>query len=190
MTTTTTTSGPAPMLPAAHVIARKLAEHGSTQPGPGNVDRAHLARVAELLAMGEQSADLALAEALRGVAHAIRPGYVEQRPETWLLCAVAHALRADQPTRPAVTVPNGDELSAWVDMLGAMGDELAGADDEAAAAPLRGSEAAAARAIRVQMLRLWLLGLYRVRVHFDAGAHLAVDAEGMPPIFPGEGGAA
>lgn len=81
---------------------------------------------------------------------------------------------------PAVKLPAADELSAWVDLLGNISDELIG--DEAPPAPARDTTEAAVRALQVTGLRLWLTGLLSVRVHADAGLPLKTDAEGLPYI--------
>lgn len=58
----------------------------------GNVDRDRLESIATLLTEDPPMLAEALAEAQRGLAHAVRPDYTEDRPETYLLAAVVQAL--------------------------------------------------------------------------------------------------
>ncbi len=144
-----------------------------------------MATIARLLSSPDTDTAAALAQAEQGVAHAIRPQYTEQRPETWLLCAVAELLKA--PEALAAMGSNGDavaklplfeELSGWVDLLGEIGQELTG--DSEAVPPANGTEAATLRALKLQMLRLWLLGALNIRLQCDAGSPVSNDPDAMP----------
>jgi hypothetical protein len=91
---------PTPVLPGVAAIAYHLASLADSLPGFDNAARARLAHMADLLHGLNPNTEAAHAEALRGTAAALRPGYIEQRPETWLLCAVAHLL-----SKPTVQAP-------------------------------------------------------------------------------------
>lgn len=97
-------------LPAALRVAHNLAMVADVLPGFDNSDRERLRNVADLLVGVNPNAEAADAEAWRGVRHAIRPGYTEQRPETWLLCAVAVLLRAVDA--PATSQPGALPIGA------------------------------------------------------------------------------
>jgi hypothetical protein len=78
--------------PTAAFMAYRLAVLVSFMPGPGNADRDLLYRIGDLLGRAHPETHEALAEAQRAAARAIRPGHIERRPETWLLCGVVALL--------------------------------------------------------------------------------------------------
>lgn len=166
--------------PKAYVIAFHLASMAASLPGFDNVDRDYLGTVADLLQDIHPNVQAAHAHALRGVAHAIRPDYTEQRPETWLLCAVAALLGQAHDVVGTATLPVAEDLSTWCDLLGDISGGLI--DDDAPAGPVRGTEEATARSLQVTMLRLWLLQCFHQRVFADAGLPVTLAADGSLPI--------
>ncbi len=77
-----------------------------------------------------------------------------------------------------VKLPSADELGQWVDLLGTVCDELI--NDDGPVAPARGTQAAAERALKLQAVRLWLLGAMRIRVSADAGQPVGNDPDALP----------
>lgn len=89
---TTTHQTIAHPLPQAHAIAYHLASLGGGLPGDENEDRDRLRAAADLLRGLNPNTEGAHAEVMRGVVKCAQPGHIDDRPETWLLCAVAHLL--------------------------------------------------------------------------------------------------
>ena len=172
--------------PTSMAIARYLAERAAAMklfPGDaGNIERDQLHEVAVYLDTEPPRILQALVAAEQGVAHAWRGTFVEDRIEAWLCAAVAELLRRpalgdDARGVPRIVLPTAQELGVWVDLLGAIGDELL--DDEASW-PDKGSEAAASRALMVQMMRLWVLGALHIRVTHDAGGKAGDNPDDLP----------
>jgi hypothetical protein len=84
--------------PTPVAVARRLAELGASFkdfPGDvGNFERGQLEEAAAFLQREEPAVARALAAAEKGVAHAFRGRWVEDRPESWLCAAVAALLAA------------------------------------------------------------------------------------------------
>jgi hypothetical protein len=176
----TTTETHAAATPEPEGVALHLAELAAELPGFDNADRERLANVAELLRGAAPNIEAALAQARAGVRHAIRPGYIEQRPETWLLCAVAHLLAPASAAVPAgfAKLPKSDDLGVWVDVLGEAASALT-AEADVPPPPEPGSAEAVARALQLQGLRLWLTSAMHLRVQADAGLHAGNDPDAV-----------
>lgn len=167
MTTNHEDQALAQSLPREHAIAYHLASMACSLPGFGNADRDSLYRVADLLRGSKPDTEEARATALRGVSRAIGPGFIEQRPETWLLCAIVLLLSLPHHDAAAAPFPTSEHLSTWCDLMGTINDELI--DPEAPAGPARGGAEAVLRSTQLTMLRLWLLQCFYLRAQSDSG---------------------
>ena len=169
-----TTNQSVPLPPAA-VTAYQLAIIAAGLPGAENIDRDYLHDVAELLAGRNPDTEAAHAAALRGVAHAIRPNYTEERPETYLLSAVAALLGGGERAGFPVLPPVDSELEDWCDLLNEISKEA-----ESGKPVTASGDGRSIRMAKLQSMRLWLSSARLVQHLAAQGEAVPTDPEALP----------
>jgi hypothetical protein len=159
-------------------LAKRLAALVHAFTGPNTENRERLREMGNYLNAIHPDTKAALRAAIEGLQAA---NLAENRHEDVLLCAIVKLLDGAQVAEPRVTVPELGEMDEWLGMLMRLGDDLM-AEPEPTPLPARGSAEAATMALQIQTLRLWLTGLYSVRVHTFAGVPLKRNAEGLPAL--------
>jgi len=161
-------------LPVPRIVALHLAQIGTALPGFGNGQRDRLRAIAEALKAG---ADVASAhmEALQGVADGVGPTFTDDRPETWLLCAVAAVLGGGERPGALVLPPPDDALAHWRDVLGVMVGELT-----AHAPPELDAAQRAMRGLTLQSLGLWLGAVQLIQARAALGESVPNDPDALP----------
>lgn len=158
-------------------LAKRLAALVHTFTGPNTENRERLRGLGNDLNAIHPDTKAAMRKAIEGLQ---ATNLAENRHEDVLLCAIVKLLDGAHVAEPRVTVPEVDDIEAWLAMLGRMGEELI--DEPAPKPPAPGTNEAAIRSTQIQLLRLWLTGIYAVRVQAMAGQPFETDNEGLPPL--------